>query len=112
LIQDKSNLGPLAPALLFEVVSASNGAIRLECRGECNFTVEELERKRKGSPRLDAAEKLLLEKLAAGPMDVNELIEQARSICSKRTLDEAKRNLGVKTNRKGNGQNHSVYWSL
>ena len=59
-----------------------------------------------------AAERFLLEKLATGPQEVNRLVEQARGICSKRMLDEAKRSLGIKTVRKGKGKNHKVSWSL
>ena len=42
----------------------------------------------------------------------NSLVTDASCICSKRTLDEAKEDLSVKTNREGNGQDHEVLWSL
>ena len=112
LLQDKSTLGPTSPNLLFEVASTDTGCFRLEWHGECSLTLEDLERKHKGSPRLEAAEKFLLDKLARGPREVNWLVEQAKGVCSKRTLDEAKRSLDIKTLREGNGQDHKVSWSL
>ena len=56
LLQDKSTLGPLSPSLMFEVVPVGNDACRLEWHGPCSLTVEDLERKGKGSPTLEAAE--------------------------------------------------------
>ena len=112
LLQDKSTLGPISPSLLFEVAPTDNGCFRLNWHGECTLTVDDLERKHKNSPRLEAAEKLLLEKLAGGPREVNSLVKEARGVCSKRTLDEAKRSLDIKTLREGNGQDHKVSWSL
>jgi hypothetical protein len=112
LLQDKSTLGPTSPNLLFEVASTDNGYFCLEWHGECNLTLEDLERKHKGSPRLEAAEKFLLAELARGPREVNKLIDATKGFCSKRTLDEAKRSLEIKTIREGNGQDHTVYWSL
>ena len=111
LVQDKCNLGPLSPSLLFEVVPIEN-SIGIKWHGPCALTAEELERKQKGSPTLDAAEQFLMDKLADCPKEANWLVEQARGICSKRTLDEAKRNLGLITHREGKGQEHRVYWSL
>ena len=95
---------------MFEVVAAENDSFRLDWRGECQLTIEDLERKRKGSPTLEAAEKFLLEKLADGPKEVNWLVEQSAAICSKRTLDEAKKSLELKTERKGQGKDHKIYW--
>jgi len=112
LLQDKSTLGPISPSLLFEVAPTDNGCFRLDWHGECTLTVDDLERKHKNSPRLEAAEKLLLDKLAGGPREVNSLVKEARGVCSKRTLDEAKRSLDIKTLRAGNGQDHKVSWSL
>jgi hypothetical protein len=112
LLQDKSTLGPISPSLLFEVAPTDTGYFRLDWHEECTLTVDDLERKHKNSPRLEAAEKLLLEKLAGGPREVNSLVKEARGVCSKRTLDEAKRSLDIKTLREGNGQDHKVSWSL
>jgi archaellum biogenesis ATPase FlaH len=99
VIQDKCNLGPLSPSLMFELISVGNNTFRLDWR-ECQLTIEDLERKQKASPTLDAAERFLLDQLADGqPREANSLIEAAKGICSKRTLDEAKRSLGLKTIR-------------
>lgn len=111
LLHDKSNLGPLSPSLAFEVVPV-NGSIRLEWHGQTSLTLEELDQKSKAHPKLDAAEKFLLDQLHDGQKEVNWLIDEAKGVCGKRTLDEAKRSLGVKTIRKGRGRDHKVYWSL
>lgn len=112
LLQDKSNLGPLSAALLFEIVPTDNGALMLDWHGECQLTVEDLERKHKGSPTLEAAEKFLLEKLADDRKEFTWLIGQARGLCSKRTLDQAKKNLNIKTVREGKVGKQQVFWSL
>ena len=111
LIHDKCNLGPLSPSLLFEVLQCDSTCC-LECHGECDLTIEDLETKQKGSPILEAAERFLLDKLADGKKEVNWLVEEARGLCSKRTLDDAKRSLGIKTVREGKGRDHTVYWSF
>ena len=113
LIHDKCTLGSLSPSLMFEVVPDDGGkTFHLEWHGKCDLTIADLEQKHKGSPTLEAAETFLMDKLADGPKEVVWLVEQARGLCSKRTLDEAKKSLGVKTIREGKGQNHKVYWSL
>ena len=112
LIQDKCNLGPLSPSLMFEVVpDGSGGSFRLEWHGPCSLTVEDLEKKRKGSPKLEAGGEVPARQLADGPRG-RSAVEQARGVCSKRTLDEAKRSLGIRTVREGNGKDHKVLWSL
>ena len=112
LLQDKSSFGSTSPSLLFEVVPTEDGSFQLDWHGECELSIEDLERKHKGSPRLEAAEKFLLEKLADGQKEFNVLLEKAKGVCSKRTLDEAKKKLGLKTIREGKGRNHKVYWAL
>lgn len=112
LLQDKSNLGPLAPSLLFEVVPTEENQFRLESRGETSLTIADIEGSRSAGPKLEAAEKFLLTSLASGPKEVNWLMGQAREVCSKRTLDEAKKSLGLVTTRKGKGRGHRVYWAL
>jgi histone H1/5 len=43
---------------------------------------------------------------------VNWLVEHAQGTCSKRTLDEAKKNLGLATQRKGRRKDQIVSWAL
>ena len=112
LCQDKSNLGPLSPSLEFEIVPTSNGSFRLGWHGECDYTAEELSRANRGKPRLEAALALLLRLLKDGPKNVNTIIAEAEGVCSKRTLDEAKKELGIITERRGSGKAHKVYWAL
>ena len=42
IAQVKSNLGPLAPSLLFEPVTGPDGVVQIEWRGECDYTPEDL----------------------------------------------------------------------
>jgi hypothetical protein len=86
LIQDKVHQGQNSPTLMFEIVPTDNGSFRIEWHGECGLTIEDLERKHKGSSTLEAAEHFLLEKLADGKKLVNWLVDQAKGLCSKRTL--------------------------
>ena len=79
LVQDKCNLAPVSPSLLFEIDSFES-TFRLKWHGECPLTIEDLDKNRKGSPKLDAAEKYLLDNLADGPQEVNWLIENAKGI--------------------------------
>ena len=97
--------------LLFEVVSADDGQFRLECRGETKLTIADLESS-KGAPKLEAATKFLLEKLADGPKEFNWIVEQSKGLCSLRTLHEAKANLGLVTDRKGRRKDQITSWAL
>jgi len=112
LVQDKSNLGPLSPSLLFEIVPAEGNQFRLEWRGETPLTIADLEGSKDGRPKLEAAENFLLKTLADGPKEFNWIVDQAKGICSKRTLAEAKKSLGVVTPRKGKGKDHKAFWAL
>jgi len=111
LVQDKS-IQALPPNLLIEVTSADNDSLKLEWLGETDLTVADLEKSSRGSPKLKAAEDFLFKKLADGPKKVNWLVEESKGQCSERTLHEAKKNLEVKTIRKGKGKNHKVFWQL
>lgn len=111
LIQDKNNLGPHAPSLLFGV-EPEGESFRLDWHGESDLTIEDIEKAGKGCPKLKAAEQFLLDHLASGRKEVNWLLEASRGLCSKRTLDEAKKSLGLQTIREGQGENHTVYWQL
>ena len=101
LLQDKSNLAETSPPLMFEVRSVGEHSFRLEWHGKCEFTAATLESKRKGSPTLEALRRdFCWRKLADGPKLVKWLIEEAKGFCSERTLNEAKKNLEIKTVRK------------
>ena len=112
LIQDKSNLGALSPALLFEVVSADDGQFRLECRGETDLTDRRPGKHQGRRKKLAAAEAFLRQKLADGPKHAKMACRAGQGHCSKRTLDEAKKNLEIDTPRKGKGKGHVVSWAL
>ena len=64
----KNNLGHLAPSLRFEPVTADNGAVRVEWRGECVYSANDLllAKSIKGS-QLERATAFLTQVLADGP---------------------------------------------
>ena len=103
LVQDKSNLGPLSPSLLFEVVSADDGQFRLECRGETKLTIADLESS-KGAPKLEAATKFLLEKLADGPKEFNWIVEQSKGLCSLRHAARSQSQFGTRHRSQGQAE--------
>jgi len=84
---------------------------RLEWHGETPLTIADLEGSQKGS-KLEAAENYLLKALSDGPKEFNWIIEQSKGICSKRTLDEAKKSLGLVTEREGKGKDHKAFWAF
>lgn len=111
VVQDKSNLAPLSPTLVFEV-ACDSGAVQLRWHGETALSTQDLQRGGAGRPKLEAAERFLFEKLADGPHEVGWLLQQSRGLFSKRTLDAAKRSLEIETRRRGQGTAHRVSWSL
>jgi hypothetical protein len=110
----KSNLGPLAPSLLFEPVAADDGGVRIEWRGECECSASEL----LASPRSDGsvrdeARRFLVDLLTDGPVE-QRAVEQhaaARGL-SWRTIERAKADLSVISLRKGFGLGSLVSWEL
>jgi hypothetical protein len=112
LLQDKSNLGPLSPSLLFEIVPTDGNQFRLEWHGETPLTIADLEGTKDKRPKLEAAQSFLLKALADGPKEAGWIVDQAKGICSKRTLDEAKKSLELVTEREGKGKDHKAFWAL
>lgn len=110
----KSNLGPTTASLLFEPVSTQDGQVRIEWRGECEYSARELF----ASPQNDRcvrnlARKVLHELLANGPVEQRAVEEHAiEQGLSWRTVERAKADLGIVSRRKGFGPGSIVYWEL
>ncbi len=110
----KSNLGPLAPSLLFEPVSGENGIVQIEWRGECDYTPEDvLSPPKPGDSRLAEAILFLRDLLGRGPVKQGEAKEKALAAgLAYRTVERAKEVLGVVSERRGWGPGSTCYWSL
>ena len=68
LCHTKSNLGPLGPSLLFEPVTDDSGVVRIEWRGECDYTADDLLKPSNGhGDKLENAKKFLLESSGRWP---------------------------------------------
>jgi hypothetical protein len=111
----KSNLGPLAPSLLFEPVMG-DGGMKIEWRGECDYEAEDLlTRSKEGSAgsRRAEAESFLRELLADGPVAQKEVQAKATAAgFAMRTVERAKDALGVRSQRRGFGPGSSCLWEL
>lgn len=109
----KFNLGPKAPSLVFEPVGI-DGGVRLEWRGQCDYTPADLLAKPKNArPALDTAVEVLLESLVDGPVEATEVQKRATAVgISLRTLERAKAEIDVKAYRKGNGRHRPWIWEL
>jgi phage N-6-adenine-methyltransferase len=109
----KSNLGPLAPSLLFESVDAA-GLPQIEWRGECDLQADDLLVSAKNQRnRLSDAAAFLEAILADGP--VEQRIVMKRAILDGlacRTVERAKELLGVVSKRKGWGPGSTCHWCL
>lgn len=110
----KSNLGPLAPSLLFEPLAGEDGTVLIEWRGECDYMAEDL----LASPisdagRLAEAMTFLTDLLAAGPFPQRDIKLKAISVgMAYRTVERAKEILGVISERHGWGPGSVCNWRL
>jgi hypothetical protein len=114
LCQSKSNLGPLAPSLLFEPVSTPEGVVRIEWRGECDYSAEDLLSPRQpNGGKLAEAMVFLTELLANGP--VSQQVVKVKAIetgLAYRTVERAKEILGGISERQGWGPGSACHWSM
>ena len=110
----KSNLGPLCPSLLFEPLAADEGGLRVEWRGECEYTADALLRSSTdGQAAKDRAMSFLLQALATGPVAQRTIQDEAiETGIAIRTLERAKAELGIISQRSGFGRGSRVYWEL
>jgi hypothetical protein len=114
LAHTKSNLGPIAPSLRFEPIASEDGIIHIEWRGESDLKADDLLSARNSSEsKLHDAEEMLIELLAQGPFEVG-LIREAAAVraVSWRTVERAKRLLGVVARHEGFGSGSVWFWEL
>jgi hypothetical protein len=109
----KSNLGPLAPSLLFEPVD-SEGTVVLKWHGECAYTADDILKPPTGhGEKLGGATKFLAELLGTGLTPQKEVAARAAEArISFGTLERAKSALGVESDRQGFGRGSKVLWRL
>lgn len=109
----KSNLGPPAPSLAFSLEEASNGAVRVEFRGETRHGAEALlaaPSDPEERSALDEARTFLADALKDGPVGAVEVKKDARNAdVSEATLRRAKTALGVRSRKEPDG---FWVWSL
>src|SRR5215207_3310576 len=109
LVPQKSNLSKKAQSLTYTIVTAENGAARIEWRETVDLNADELLNVSQGE--LARAKAWLLEKLKDGPVPFNELEAAAREAdISLSTLKRAKKKLPVVS--KKDGPNDEWRWHL
>lgn len=120
LAQSKSSLGPLAPSLVYEIepVTLEGGITtsRIRWLGPVDVTADDLMLAnvpmQRDTPRRDA-QAFLQDFLADGPRLANDVTAAAKALgISERTLQRAKGELGVVSDRRGFGRDSVVYWIL
>ncbi len=110
----KNNLGHLAPSLRFEPVTADNGAVRVEWRGECVYSANDLllAKSIKGA-QLERATAFLTQVLADGPVEQGVIKAKAAAEgIGFRTIERAKEHMLVRSRRTGFGPGGKFVWSL
>jgi AAA domain len=111
MVHLKHNLSTRGPSLVFDLVKTSGSQMPvLSWKGESPITPDELQAGAPNNPKmLDQAIELLREQLKGGEVRAKAIQElaQTRGI-SDRTLERAKKELGVKARKKGS----AWFWSL
>lgn len=112
LVQSKCNLGN-APGLAYRTVKRGN-AISVEWLGPSTCTAQDLMSPgRHDAPALQEAIDVLRSLLSEEPVWSAEVIKlAAQAGVAKRTLDRARRVLGVIARKRGNGRGSSWIWQL
>ena len=103
----KYNLSEPAPSLVFSIVTAENGAARVEWKGETSVGADQLlcapvdEEERSA---LDEAVEFLVDELSTHPVTAKKVQKDARDAgIAERTLYRAKRKRGVRSERESDG---------
>ena len=105
IAHDKSSLAPEGESLAFEL-NEKEGVIWL---GHYDISVEELLSGVNKESKLKRAEILLEDMLSDGEKPQGEILDRAKSLdISKRVLDQAKKNLGVKSEKRSD----KWYWRM
>lgn len=113
LCHTKSNLGQIAPSLLFEPMTTPDGVVRVEWRGSCEYTSDDLlAQKTCKTTKLDEAMDFLMDILNDGPVPQQQIKDALVDGLSWRTVERAKTTLGVESVRSGFGPEGSFSWQL
>jgi hypothetical protein len=109
LVPQKSNLSKKAKSLAYTIVTAENGAARIEWRGTVDLNADELLNVNQGE--LARAKAWLIDKLKNGPVLATEIEKQAKEAnISESTLKRAKAKLSVQSRK--DGPNGEWRWHL
>lgn len=115
LAQSKTNLGPLAPSLRYNLIGCPNQHARIDWEGTSAHTADSLNAQGASSEErseLHDAEEFLREILADGPLLYSGVIKLARGAgIAERTLKRAKSSLRVDS-KKARTQDGQWTWSL
>ena len=108
----KNNLGPLSPSLLFEPVGQGNQFEGIVWRGESEYTADDLlDLSKNQGDKLGEAKVFLLDILADGPVEQSEIEAGAAELgIAYRTVERAKKSLGIISRREGFGPGSVVMW--
>jgi hypothetical protein len=109
----KCNLGALARSLVFEPTDVA-GTVQIEWRGECEYTADDLLTSPAcANSRLADAIAFLSDILADGPVKQQVIKQSAISQgFAYRTIERAKEDLAVISDRRGWGPGSACYWRL
>jgi hypothetical protein len=111
MVHVKHNLSSAGASLLFKFINKVGAAMPvLSWKGEVSITADELQGSISGDPKaLDAAAELIREQIEGGEFRAKAIKEiAARQGISDRTIDRAKKLLGVKADKAATGW----HWSL
>lgn len=113
LVHYKSNLAPKAPSLSF-VPHVRDGGLAIDWLGESDYSDQDFSAGSCEAPALVAARRFIDSILAdAKQVPAKQLVELARvEGISESTLKRAKKQLGVRSSRRGFGRGSTVYWEL
>jgi hypothetical protein len=113
LVQTKSNVCSDAPPLEYRTVRQGE-AVVIEWLGPSEKSLEELLGSTTSDPTArEEAAKVLFGILEKGPVPSREVYKSATAAgIAKRTLDRAKRELGVKSRKSGSGRDSRWFWQL
>jgi hypothetical protein len=116
LAQEKNNLGPPQPSLAFAVADAG-GLPALSWLGPADWSADALLAAAAGRPDLpgpiDHAKEFLAEFLRDGPRTTHDIWREAEPLgLSKRTLNRARKPLGIHTRRAHVDGKPTSYWML
>jgi hypothetical protein len=115
LVQVKSSLGPISPAIAFKAI-AQDGGLKIDWLGPSGYSTEQLvaaQRTTTEAKALEEAAYVLYSVLGDGPLPARDALALSRkSGVSDRTLRRAKDLLKVRSERRGFGPGSEFFWIL